>query len=75
MNRLDTRKDGAHPQPNSDTGAILAHLQTVGGGLSYVVTRFSSCLGVPRHASNDSDIVTATLVNIGVRHDRLLYLA
>jgi len=49
-------------------------MDTTGGGLPHVVPRSSSCLGVPRHARNDPDLITATLVNIGVRHDRLLDL-
>ena len=35
-----------------DPGAFLALVETVGGGLPYVVAGFSSCLGVPRHAAS-----------------------
>jgi hypothetical protein len=57
---------------NPDT--FLSHKEAFSGGMPHVVIGFTSCLGVPRHASNDPDIVTSSLVNIGVRHDRLLDL-
>jgi hypothetical protein len=41
--------------------------------MAQVVTRFNSCLGVLRHALNDSEIITGALTDLGVRHDRHLY--
>jgi hypothetical protein len=49
-------------------------LETSGGGLPNLVPGFSSCLGVPRYASNESAFVTLALAGIGVRYDRLLDL-
>ena len=42
--------------------------------MPHVVIGFSSCLGAPRHAINDSEFVTAALAGQGVRHDNLLDL-
>jgi hypothetical protein len=39
-----------------------------------VVIGFSSCLGVPRHASSDPTFTTSALANIGLSNDRLLDL-
>jgi hypothetical protein len=39
-----------------------------------VIPGFSSCLGIPRHFSNDQVFITEALHDIGVKHDRLLDL-
>ena len=39
-----------------------------------MVIGFSSCLGVPRHASSDPTFTTSALANIGLSNDRLLDL-
>ncbi len=38
---------------NCEPNALIAGLSTEGGGLPHVVTRFTACLGVPRHAAID----------------------
>jgi hypothetical protein len=40
----------------------------------FIVTGFTSCLGVPRHATNDHVFTSTTLESLGERHDRLLDL-
>jgi hypothetical protein len=39
-----------------------------------LVTGFTSCLGVPRHPTNDPDFISESLRTLGQRHDRLLDL-
>jgi hypothetical protein len=39
-----------------------------------MVPGFSSCLGVPRHVSDDHAFVTSAHTNISIRHDRILDL-
>jgi hypothetical protein len=57
-----------------DPESFFTCMETSGGCLTHVVPGFSSCLGVPRHASNDPTLITSALANIGVRHDSLLDL-
>jgi len=38
----------------------------------HVVSGFKSCLGVPRHHTNDQVFITAALYDLGVKHDRVL---
>ena len=60
--------------PECDPNTFLSRLEAVGGGLPHVVNGFSLCLGLPRHALNNSKFVTLALVGIGVHHNRLLYV-
>jgi hypothetical protein len=39
-----------------------------------VVRGFVACLGVPRHFTNDQELITSALGNMGEKHDRLLDL-
>ena len=41
----------------------------------HVVPRLSACLGVPRHYSNDQDLISVALKEMGIKHDKLLDLA
>jgi len=62
------------PTSGCDPGIFMPHLEAIGGGLTHLVSSFTSCLGVPRHSEIDPVFNTSLLVSIGIRHDRLLDL-
>ncbi len=49
-------------------------LSTSGCIIPHIVPGSSACLGVPRHADNESQFIAAVLENLGHRHDILLDL-
>jgi len=52
------------PYPLDDPSVLVPH----------VVTGFMTCLGVPRHHNNDQAFIAAALLDLGVKHDKLLDL-
>jgi hypothetical protein len=60
--------------PLTDHATYTNILTALGSIVPHIVPGFSSCLGVPRPADNDPTFITATLENLGARHDRLLDL-
>ena len=55
--------------PLTDPTTYTNMLIVLGSIVPHIVPRFSSCLGVPRHADNVPPFITAALENLGVRHE------
>jgi hypothetical protein len=60
--------------PGFDPDDFLSRLGNFEGGSPHIVTGFSACFDVPRHASNGPHFIAAALGKLGTWHDRLLDL-
>jgi hypothetical protein len=54
--------------------AIISSLASARHGIPLLVASFTTCLGISRHAENDSNFVSTALDNVGARHVCLLDL-
>jgi hypothetical protein len=60
--------------PRCDPQAVLHQLDAYREEFPHIVPGFGACLGVPRHANNDPELIVAFVERLGVRNNRLLDL-